>query len=56
MAGISKVCGEQQSSLGNEGVTLYGELWEEVKDRRRHKEKWKGGKGDRICGKNEEGA
>ena len=54
VAGISRVCGEQQSSLGNEGITLYGKLWERVKDGRQYKKKRKDGEGDRICRKNEE--
>ena len=38
MVGISRVCGEQQSSHSYKGFTVYSKLWKRVENGRQYKE------------------
>ena len=56
VAGISRICSEQQGSHSNKGFAFHGKLWQRVKNGWGYKEERKGGEENRICGKNEEGS
>ena len=54
MVSIGRICGKQQSTFNNKNVSVYGKLWKRSKNGRGYMEEREGGKGSRVCGKNEE--
>jgi len=55
MASIGRICNKQQSIFNNKNISIYGKLWKRVENGSRYKKKRKSRKGNRVCGKDEEG-
>jgi len=53
MAGISRICNQQQNTFNNQSVSIHGKLQQRVENMNRFKKERKDRKSNRVCGEDE---